>query len=293
MIARILSGLLVLAGAICAQDTVQASAAKTSYQQKPMYPLATCIVSGEKLGDDAVTFQVGTRTFRTCCDKCKAKVEKDAETFGKKLDEAVIAAQLKTYPLDVCAVTGKKLGSMGDPIKLVLDDTLVQLCCNGCTKKATAKAGEMAQKVRDAAFAAQSKAYPLGECVVSGDKLGKEPVSVMFGTQLVRFCCDKCIAKFEKDPATYLAKLATKPAEAGKDAAPAAKPAEKAGKGGAMAGDCCGDEAKATEKKAGGCCEGGDKAKAKTEGCGGCTGGMEGCDDATKAKPKEAAKKTN
>ena len=86
-----------------------------------------------------------------------------------------------------------------------------------------AKAPAMAAKVRDAAYEAQSKSYPIDTCVVGGEKLGKDAVSVMYGTTLVRFCCKDCIAKFEKSPAEFVAKLHPakvadkKPAEA-KDA---------------------------------------------------------------------------
>lgn len=294
---RTLNCLLVVAGALAAQDAAPAAASKATYIQKQIYPLSTCVVSGEKLGVDAVTFEAGGRTFKTCCDKCKPKVEKDPASFAKKLDEAIVVAQKKSYPLETCVISGKKLGSMGDPVQLVLDGTLVQLCCDGCTKKATARAGEMAQKVHDAAFAAQAKAYPLGECLVSGKALDKDAVAVMFGTQLVRFCCEKCVARFEKDPAAFLPKLQVKTAEPPKDAVPPAKPGEKKGGiVGAMADDCCDAadpkaEAKAAPAKAGCCCSGttttGDmKGKPVEKKAGDCCGPV----DAGKARPKDDPK---
>ena len=59
--------------------------------------------------------------------------------------------------------------------------------------------------------------YPLGTCVVSGEKLGamgKPHVFVYEGTE-VRLCCPQCKAAFDKNPAKYLAKLAAaaKPAK--------------------------------------------------------------------------------
>jgi hypothetical protein len=39
------------------------------------------------------------------------------------------------YPLNVCAVSGEPLGSMGDPIVHVKDGREVKFCCGGCTKK--------------------------------------------------------------------------------------------------------------------------------------------------------------
>lgn len=36
------------------------------------------------------------------------------------------------YPLDVCVVSGEKLGSMGDPYEVVVEGKTVKLCCAGC-----------------------------------------------------------------------------------------------------------------------------------------------------------------
>ena len=52
--------------------------------------------------------------------------------------------------------------------------------------------------------------YTLTTCVVSGEKLGEmgEPyVSTHQGTE-VKLCCEQCKAKFDKDPAKYMEKLA-------------------------------------------------------------------------------------
>jgi YHS domain-containing protein len=45
-------------------------------------------------------------------------------------------------------------------------------------------------------------------CPVSGEKLGEmgTPVSIDHQGKKISFCCDACIAKFQKDPAKYLAK---------------------------------------------------------------------------------------
>jgi len=51
--------------------------------------------------------------------------------------------------------------------------------------------------------------YPLDTCVVSDEKLGSmgEPFVITHEGTEVRFCCDACVPKFEKDPAKYLAML--------------------------------------------------------------------------------------
>lgn len=50
-------------------------------------------------------------------------------------------------------------------------------------------------------------------CPVSGEKVGEmgPPVSIDYQGKKVSFCCDSCIAKFQKDPAKYLARLPAKP----------------------------------------------------------------------------------
>jgi hypothetical protein len=44
-------------------------------------------------------------------------------------------AQAKPYPLDVCIVSGEKLGSMGEPVVQVHDGQVVKFCCRGCVSE--------------------------------------------------------------------------------------------------------------------------------------------------------------
>jgi phage shock protein E len=44
-------------------------------------------------------------------------------------------AKPKAYPLEVCIVAGKKLGSMGKPVTLVYKGQEVKFCCKGCIGK--------------------------------------------------------------------------------------------------------------------------------------------------------------
>ena len=56
---------------------------------------------------------------------------------------------------------------------------------------------------------AAAKAYTLETCIVSDAKLGSmgEPYVIQHEGQEVKFCCDGCLPKFEKDPTKYLTKL--------------------------------------------------------------------------------------
>lgn len=48
---------------------------------------------------------------------------------GKKGEEAMPSTD---YPLDICVVSGEKLGSMGKPVVLHHEGREVRLCCPGC-----------------------------------------------------------------------------------------------------------------------------------------------------------------
>ena len=69
------------------------------------------------------------------CDKkepAASAPKSDApKTEGPKVGvDAKTAA--KPYPLDVCVVSGEKLGSMGKPFVFVHQGQEIKLCCDGC-----------------------------------------------------------------------------------------------------------------------------------------------------------------
>ncbi|MCK4873861.1 MAG: hypothetical protein KAS72_14165 [Phycisphaerales bacterium] len=100
------------------------------------YPTDTCIVSGDPLVEDgediAINMVYGNRLVRFCCEMCTREFKADPEKFIKRLDKKVADAQRKAYPLDTCAVSGKELGSMGEPLEMVLAGRLFRLCCAVC-----------------------------------------------------------------------------------------------------------------------------------------------------------------
>ncbi len=109
-------------------------------QQRPFYPTDKCIVTDEELtldGEDvAVDYVYRNRLVRLCCKGCIRKFNADPAQYLKKLDAAVIKAQGPDYPLQDCAVLeGSKLGSMGDPVEIVVANRLVKFCCAGCQPK--------------------------------------------------------------------------------------------------------------------------------------------------------------
>ena len=188
--------------------------------QLPSYPLKTCVVSGKELGaqGEPVEYVVDGRLVRLCCKRCVAAIDKAPEEFVAKIDHAVIAAQKPAYPMKTCPVSGEKLGESGEPVDYVQGTRLVRFCCKNCVGKFEQDPAKYMAAVDEAWIAAQKATYPLKECPVSGEELGKmgEPVDYLYGTRLVRFCCKNCIKTFKKDPSKFLAKIDAAKSDAAK-----------------------------------------------------------------------------
>ena len=128
----------------------------------------------------------------------------------------------------VCAVSGGKLGSMGTPVKVLVGDQPIYLCCRGCLGKVQANPDAYLQKVAPAGSQAQAGASSgrivvasataadqaaisqQRVCAVTGGKLGSmgAPVKVAAGGQSLFLCCKGCLGKVEKNPDAYFAKAA-------------------------------------------------------------------------------------
>jgi len=213
---------LTAALSLPAQDTAGKKASAAAHQKVEAsvttiaaWPVDGCIVSGRALAEGKTkTFKVEGRTYKTCCGRCQKKVEGDPAKYAAILDKAIIASQAANYPLDTCALTKRKLNDKARDV--VVNETLVRVCCGRCAKKAPSKAAELAAMVTAAAHKAQAAKYPLDSCPVSGEDLGEDPAEVMHGGTLLRFCCGDCVDAFKKAPAKPLAKLAKAASDAAK-----------------------------------------------------------------------------
>lgn len=74
---------------------------------------------------------------------------------------------------------------------------------------AMAQQGGMVMKEK-AAAGFKGDPYTLGVCVVSGEKLGDETVIKEYDGAEVRFCCEDCVASYEKNPEKYQKKIEAK-----------------------------------------------------------------------------------
>lgn len=193
------------------------------------YPLAADPVTGESLvevAEPVVVIHEGRQIHFADQESASTFTASPAEYLAK-VDQQIIAQQKPNYPLDTCVVSGEKLGSMGEPVDVVVGNRLVRLCCAGCEDQVRAEPDKYIEKLDAAVVKAQADTYPLQTCPVSGQQLGSmgEPTNYVIGTQLVKFCCGGCDAMLVQNPAKYLAKIkAAKP-----DACcPSTSPAEKA-----------------------------------------------------------------
>lgn len=89
---KILASILVLVA--YGAPLAAADAAAETTKPKP-YPLATCIVSGDKLGSmgDAVVVVRDGREIKFCCKGCIKDFDKDPAKFIAKIAEAEQAAK--------------------------------------------------------------------------------------------------------------------------------------------------------------------------------------------------------
>lgn len=197
-----------LAPAKPAQGATEAEVVK---KQLPSYPLDVCPVSNEKLGSmgDPVDFVIGDRLVRLCCGSCKKGVEAKKDEILAKIDAAVIAEQKPLWPaaLTICPVSGDAYEE-AEAVDFVYGTRYVKLCCSGCEKAVGKRAEGLFAKIDAAMMEEQRANYPLEICPVSGKAFDPATAKDMFyGVTLVRLCCPRCEAGFEKNPSSFVAKV--------------------------------------------------------------------------------------
>ncbi len=115
------------------------------------------------------------------------------------------------YTLDVCPVSGQKLGTMGDPVVKQYDGREVRFCCSGCIGKFEADQPGYMKKIDELIVKDQLRYYPTDKCVVSGEPLvedGKDiATNVVYEYRLVRLCCKGCERQLKADPKKFMETL--------------------------------------------------------------------------------------
>ncbi len=104
--------------------------------------------------------------------------------------------QLRSAVQEICPISGKKLGSMGTPIKAKVGESTVFLCCKACLK------GKVDPQHWATIHANIAKAQRI--CPVMKHELPKNPKWTIVEGQIVYVCCPPCTKKIAADPKTYL-----------------------------------------------------------------------------------------
>lgn len=196
-----------------------------------------CPVSGKPLGSmgDPVAVKVNSQTVYACCDGCVAAIEADPARYaGGRPRITISTSTAADAPLiarqATCPVMDASLGSMGQPVKVMVGDKAIFLCCKGCVKKIQADParylaavyGDSEQgavpaggtEVRPGIFRVSDVDAPFiaaqGKCPVMDEPLDAMggPYKVNADGKAIYICCPGCAKKIAAEPQKYLTILA-------------------------------------------------------------------------------------
>lgn len=177
------------------------------------YPLATCPVSGGRLGamGEPIVKKYDGGEVRFCCEGCIETFEAAKDEHWKEVDEQIAKEQTPYYPLTTCIVSGEPLVEDGEDIAInyIYRNRLVRFCCRGCVEDFLKDPEPALKKLDAAAIHQQRERYPLQTCIVSGEGLGSmgDPHEVVVAGRLVRLCCAGCEEELRAEPLEYLPTL--------------------------------------------------------------------------------------
>lgn len=165
--------------------------------------LLTSVAMAHETGEHAAK---GSQTKQAAAHVHQSSTEQDARVGD-------------VYPLLTDPVTDEPLAKVKEPVEVIYQGRSLHFANKANAETFNKHPGKYLAKV-DAKIIEQQKAsYPMTTCVTSGEKFGGdmgEPIDMVYGNRLVRFCCSGCIADFKKDPAKYLAKIDAAALEASK-----------------------------------------------------------------------------
>ena len=180
---------------------------------------STCPFTGNPVNPE-VTIAVGEDTVAFCCGGCRggfARWDEEKQlTYiaeqktEKQTAEAKSEVSVHTpYLLDICPISGIKLGSMGDAAIEIIDGREIRFCCADCVPKFKTDKEAQFKKIDALMIEQQLPYYPTDTCVISGEKLDfhGSTVNFIYGNRLFRTCCNNCKAEFLEDPAKYVPEL--------------------------------------------------------------------------------------
>ena len=169
-----------------------------------------CPIMGKPVDATMKSTVVNGQKIFVCCPPCIPKIQADAEGSLNKVnanyvsfvakERQVKSDQLHVQAQGICPVTGQKLGSMGDPVKVkVGEEEVAFLCCKGCIGKQIKP--EHWKTIQNNLAAAQKT------CPVMGKPVDATMKSTVVNGRKIFVCCPPCIEKIQADPAAYVAQL--------------------------------------------------------------------------------------
>ena len=166
----------------------------------------TCPVMGKPLPAKSKWTVVEGQLIYVCCPPCIPKIQREPAKWLAKVDASYAAAAMSQDDIriaaqQICPVSGKKLGSMGEPIKRKVGKEEVFLCCKGCAK------GQINREHWGTIHANFKKAQ--GICPVMKKPLPANPKWTVVDGQIIYVCCPPCTKKIEADPKKYVAEVAS------------------------------------------------------------------------------------
>lgn len=206
-----------------------------------------CPVTGASLGSMGTPVKVllNDEPLFLCCKGCVAKVEQNPQAYSPRPpieqpelpQDGMQVQEVELIPLteadwpgiaqqQSCPVTGARLGSMGAPVKVLLNEQTLYLCCEGCVVKVRGGAQAYVPRTppprpdqpRHLTQAPTVEAAPLTQadrsgierqqvCPVTGARLGSmgDPIKLTINGQPVYLCCAGCVSKVQRNPEAYLA----------------------------------------------------------------------------------------
>lgn len=140
-----------------------------------------------------------------------AKVEVDLGDYVEerlaKAQQEIEAREARNKPAnEVCPVTGKKVDAAHFSVH---DGKRIAFCCPKCKAAFDKEPAKFAAKVAELVGGAAAGKLANSKCPVSGKPADAAHTSRVDG-KLIGFCCARCKAKFDADPAKFADKLGGK-----------------------------------------------------------------------------------
>jgi hypothetical protein len=136
------------------------------------------------------------------------------EVAGVPASESQLAAAAIARQ-KICPVSGKPLGSMGQPVAVDINGGVIYVCCAGCADAVKANPAKYATgrpqiTVTTATAADAALIKKQAKCPVMDEPLGSmgQPIKVLVGDKPIFLCCKGCIKKIQAEPQKYLGILA-------------------------------------------------------------------------------------